>query len=191
MTLRYPAECGLVLFCLAVYGARVGESAFKTALSMSDRQLEHVLAARLIADHYQGKTIVLNDIGAVGFYADVRFLDLYGIGSTESMAILVSAGRPLGMITEWIEGSEARIAVLQTEGSWVAKAMPGAWIHVADRRIPRNVLFGDRTVGFYARDDTEAAFLARRISEWTQPSAVHCDQLEESCALSQDLFVPL
>lgn len=163
---RYLAEWSLVLACLAIYAARAGQSAVNAALSMSDRYLEHLLTARFLGEYYQGKTVVLNDIGAAGFYADVRFLDLYGIGSTEPLAYLVSKKEPGLAMTHWIAASEARIAVLQTEGVWIAKAVPRDWIHVADWRIPRNVQYGDRVVGFYARDDTEAALLAQRIRDW-------------------------
>jgi hypothetical protein len=66
---------------------------------------------------------------------------------------------------EWVAHSDARIAVLQTERSWVASVLPAAWVHVADWRFPRNVVYGDRVVGLFARNPEEGRRLADALTD--------------------------
>jgi len=158
--------CCLGAILLITYGARAGQSAATAALSMRDRYLEHVLPARFVAEYYPARTVVVNDIGAMAFYSRSRFLDLYAIGSTKPLTWILEKRDLQKACSEWIRKSDARIAVLQTERSWVAGALPSQWVHVADWKVPRNVMFHDHVVGLYARDENEAKLLRERMSRF-------------------------
>lgn len=165
---RPLALAALAAVPLITYGARAVQSAGLTVLSTNDRLLEHVWPARLVNAFYNDATLVVNDVGAMAFLTDARLLDLYGIASSEPVRLFLGArgGPPLASLREWIGRSDARIAVLQTEQSWVATALPAAWVHVADWRIPRNVVYGDRVVGLFARDQEEGRRLTDALARF-------------------------
>jgi hypothetical protein len=70
-----------------------------------------------------------------------------------------------------------RIALLQTERSWVATVLPPAWVHVADWRVPRNVIYGDRVVGVFACNHEEGRRLADALRVFTPqlPGAINLE----------------
>jgi hypothetical protein len=166
----------LAAVALVTYGARAVQSASVAVLSMNDRLLEHVWPARFVKAFYNEATLVVNDVGAMAFLTEARLLDLYGIASSEPVRWrLTSSSRvPTEPLMEWIAHSDARIAVLQTERSWVATVLPPAWVHVADWRIPRNVAYGDHVVGLFARDREEGRRLADALMVFRQqlPAAI-------------------
>ncbi len=124
---------------------------------MHDRYLEHVQPALFVARHYNRCTIVLNDIGAVSYYADSRVLDMYGLSSLEPVAFRRQAGGyTKDDVGQWSQSASARIAILQVEWDQISPRIPDAWVKIAEWHIPRNVVFGDTRIGFFAVDAREA-----------------------------------
>ena len=120
---------------------------------------------------------MVNDVGAIAFLIEARLLDLYGIASSEPVRWRIDSSPrlPTKPLIEWIAHSDARIAVLQTEGSWVTTVLPPPWVHVADWRFPRNLVFGDHVVGLFARDREEGRRLADALMAFRQQLPVAID----------------
>ena len=59
---------------------------------------QQVQMGTLLREYYTGRTIAVNDIGAVNFFADITVIDLVGLASMD-VARLRRAGEP----GPWIE----------------------------------------------------------------------------------------
>lgn len=143
-------------------------SLVQTPQAMNDRYFEHYKAAQFVKRYYNDATIVVNDIGMMAYYTNARILDLYGLGSKEPV---VFRRKPTGYVPRdlylWAQSGGADIAVLQPEWGEVWRRLPPEWLTVAEWKIPRNVVFGDTTVRFYAVDPAETERLIKSIQEFT------------------------
>ena len=161
------AALGLVCLWLSPFLiSRIGKGITQAPQSSIDRFDEHIQMARFVNRYFDHDTIVVNDIGAVAFYSDARLLDLYGLGSELPSRIVHQQHRMITRkeIEGWASANSASIAILQPEPKWLHEHIPASWIHVADWRTPRNLVFGDRTVGFYAISVDAVPRLCRDLS---------------------------
>lgn len=125
----------------------------QTTMAMNDRYLEHIPTARFVREYYNDSVIVVNDIGAVAWYTDARLLDLFGLGSKEPVAFRSQEGGYTAVdVRTWAKSKGARIAILQTMWAEVASRIPKEWIKVGQWEVPRNTVFGDTQVSFFAVD---------------------------------------
>ena len=154
---------GLIALCFPL--AERGMRAFvDTRTSMHDRYLEHIQPARFVREYYPASTVVVNDIGAVAYFADCRLLDLYGLGNMEPMRFRMSkSGYTKQDFDEWTTRENADIGILQVEWDEVWSRIPDSWVEVAEWKIPSNVVFGDRRIGFFAIQPDTADALASHI----------------------------
>ncbi len=159
---------------------RAWRGAAQGTQSMNDRYLEHVLAAEFVARYYNGAVVACNDIGALSFYTHARLLDLYGLASREPLEF---RHRPGGYtasdVERWAARNRAQIAVLQGEWDEIARVIPARWALVGRWRLPRNLIFKDTTVGFYAVVPSEARSLAANQADYSArlPSSIHAEVL--------------
>jgi hypothetical protein len=88
-------------------------------------------------------------------------------------------GYTAGDVERWAARRGAKIAVLQYEWDEIAGRIPSRWIRVGTWQLPRNVIFRDNGVGFYAVDSTEAGPLARNLAAYSTrlPRAVRASVL--------------
>jgi hypothetical protein len=135
-----------------------------TTEAMYDRYLEHIQIARFVLEFYPASTIVVNDIGAIAYFTDCRLLDMYGLGNMEPVRYRMSIpGYTSKQVEDWARTEEADIAILQIEWGEIRQRIPGSWRKVAELEIPRNVVFGDTRIGFFAVKPTLADSLASRV----------------------------
>lgn len=118
--------------------------------------------ARFVQRFYQGKTLVLNDIGFVNYLTDIRLIDLVGIGSTEI------ARRPTRLDSEAL-GSIARrdgatLAIVYPK--WLP-GIPAGWIKVGEWEL-HEVPFalGGSKVVFFALDPAAAPQLRSALEQF-------------------------
>jgi hypothetical protein len=105
---------------------------------------------RFLARHYAGSAVAVNDIGAVGYLADIRLCDLWGLGSIE-VARLRRAGRfDTAAIAEIAERAGVEIAIVYE--SWYRNygGLPPGWRALGTWRVAYNVILGGDTVTLYA-----------------------------------------
>jgi hypothetical protein len=119
--------------------------------------------ARFVREFYQGKTVAVNDIGAVNYFADIRCLDLWGLADIEMGRAI--AGRRHTSSVVAARAREASIAVIYDR--WfetrVAGGVPRGWVKAGDWTIRGNVVCGDPTVSFYATDSGASDALVENL----------------------------
>lgn len=105
---------------------------------------QQVQMGRFLADAYSGRTIAVNDIGAVNFFADIQIVDIVGLASMD-VARLRRSGKPGPWIGPLV-GTRADIAIVYD--SWLNDngGVTEAWQKAGEwsGAVP------DSTVAFYA-----------------------------------------
>jgi hypothetical protein len=132
-----------------------------TTMAMNDRYLEHIQPARFLSKYYPKAKVVINDIGIAAYFTDCRLFDIYGLGNMEPVRYRASTtGYKKKEVAEWIASENAEIALLQIHWSEVSDRIPDSWVKVAEWRIPRNVVFNDLDIGWYAINNEAVNTLA-------------------------------
>lgn len=155
--------------------SRVVAAHWVGAAAMRDRYYENVASAEFIKQHYDGQAVLMNDIGAVAYLSDAKVLDLFGLGSNEPIAFQRSGrGYDAADVDRWARREGAKIALVKVEWSAIGALVPPGWQRVATWHLPRNLVFKDYELAFFASDDESAQDLARRMRAFsrTMPSDV-------------------
>jgi len=125
--------------------------------------IEHVAIARFVGTVYPTETIAINDLGALAYYTDADIVDIIGLGDLEPLLIQRRTHRYTSDdVREWVGPHHARIAILQTDWSFVVPLVPGQWHEVIEVRLPPD----GKRVGFFAIDPQEAARLRTMVQEY-------------------------
>ena len=155
------AAAALLLVTLAsplvVRGTRALQAA---AVFMKITYEQQVQMGLFLRRYYTGRTVAVNDIGAVNYFADIRLVDLVGLGSMDVARL--RRARPDNR--EWIgalsERHHAEIAVVYD--SWLIEngGVPAGWHRVGawTGSVP------DSTVVFYAARADQADELRRNLA---------------------------
>ncbi len=163
---------------VSVAAGTVAVRAFFAAIlalgSASDREWEHLAPARLVQQWFPRSAVVANDVGAMAWInPDVRVLDLVGLANNAMAGLRQAPGR-IGpeAVRDWAAAQGAEIAVLQVCWSQVQPFIPPEWVQVGIWKGPRNMVFEDLYVGFYAVRPAAASRLAEALARITPPDGV-------------------
>lgn len=136
--------------------------------AMNDRYLEHVMPSRFVREYYPEDVVMANDIGALCFLTDAKILDIYGLGSLEPAHFRTEpGGYGKDDLDRWSRDEGARIAIVQLGWGQITSRLPGDWVLVGVWDVPRNVVFGDTDVGWYATSEAEAEILMKHLGEFS------------------------
>jgi hypothetical protein len=136
---------------------------------------------RFFRRYYEGRGVAAHDIGAINFLADLRCLDLYGLGDPEVARQRMVGRYHTPQIAMLAAARNVRVAALYDDWFTVRgrSGLPATWVKVAEWRIPppprKGVgADGDR-LAFYAVDRAEAPALAAHLREfrpWMPPGVM-------------------
>jgi hypothetical protein len=163
---------------LAVALAGRGESMLRgvprNARAIYEQQYQ---TARFLAAFYPGQVVGLNDIGAPDFYADIRCVDLLGLGSSDVALLRRNGQFTRQAVADLAQRRGIRIAALYP--GMFAGRIPDTWIPVSTLVVtdPGKVQLGERRVTLYATSGTEAAELAQHLQQFRSqlPSGVQVE----------------
>ena len=160
------AVAAALAFCaIGVLGRAQGLNAAVPAAAQNIYEQQRQMA-RFIGTYYDASTVVLNDIGAVGYYTNAGIIDVFGLGSLDVARARI-ARRFDGSTVEGLAEPRHVAAALFHE-SWLKRAgvFPERWIRVATWTISDNVACGDKTVSLFAPDPGTARILADRAARF-------------------------
>ena len=164
----------LAALVAALFAARVVDATARTVLSIDDRRVQHLAPALFVKANYPGETIMVNDIGAVAWFApQSQALDVFGLGDNEPLRLSFSpGGYDSAALRDWALRANARIAILEVCWKAISRLVPDEWRLVASWRIPRNVVFGEHVIGFFATSPDEDVKLDRAMAQFPLPEGV-------------------
>jgi hypothetical protein len=162
------------LLVVRAFGANFGYAALapQGAANVHEQQYQMGLFVR---EFYQGGTVVLNDIGAVNFLADVRSVDLVGLGSNDIMRLgarharsyggrLVPGRLTLEEIRDFSRGAD--LAILYD--NWFPDGLPPGWVKVGEWEIGNNVACNAPVVSFFAPGGAQVGELLGNLVRFSE-----------------------
>lgn len=155
----------LVAFPFVVRG---GRELYYQWFGSSNIYEQQVQMGRFLNRYYGGASVAANDIGAINYFADIRCLDLIGLGSLD----VAQQSRDGSFVTADIDRVAQQhgvtIAILYDKwfppGSHVAP--PDHWITVAHWTISDNAVAASDTVTFYATSPAEAERMRANLDDF-------------------------
>ncbi len=120
-----------------------------------------------LQQYYQGATVAANDIGAINFLADIKNLDLAGLGSIEVTRAILAHNLNRGTINEIAQLKGVKIAIVYDGWFQDNGGMPSQWVQAGCWRIFNNVTCGGDVVSFYAVDPAEAPQLKANLKAFS------------------------
>lgn len=114
---------------------------------------------------YPGKAVVANDIGAIDYLADIKLLDLAGLGSKAPLQARLDRRVSTDSVSRFTRRGGADIAIVYDK--WAPPGgFPRDWVAVRRWRIPGNVVCASDTVTFYSLKSWETERLDRRLGKF-------------------------
>lgn len=161
----------LIIFSGLPFMKRGLSALIETTQVMNDRFIEHIGMSRFVSQYYNNSTLMVNDIGTVSFFSEAKILDFYALASMEPVVKqLLNNKQDLEKIkkeiNEWAIKEKTKIGILQTGYLRLAERIPKEWILVGYWKIPRNILFNDRIIAFYAIDPSEKETLINNLKHF-------------------------
>jgi hypothetical protein len=167
---RYLAIAGIVFlaypFALSPFLWRGVDSLRRIPQATANIYEQQYQMGLFLSEYYQGATVAAHDIGAINFLADIKCVDLAGLGSME----VAAAKRESGYFSQEIFESarnKAKIAIVYDEILERYVRIPPEWIQVGRWAVTDNVALGHHVVSFYAVDPTEKDRLAANLQDFS------------------------
>jgi hypothetical protein len=149
---------------VATIVTRMGVAHFDTVRAMKDRYLEHLLPVEFVTEYFPEAPIMVNDLGLPAWHHEGKVVDVFGLGSNKPIEMRLSDdGYTRQDVLDWAREEGVVLAIHQVEWPFVFDHIPEQWEVVAFWRVPRNVVFGDRIVGFFATDEATREDVHRHL----------------------------
>lgn len=147
-------------------GANGKSTLTKIPIAMKNIHDQHVQMGLFLSKYYQGHGVAANDIGAINYLADVKNLDLYGIGSIEVTRLRLNKNFNTQTIYNLAKRKNIKIAIVYDFWYEEYGGLPSSWIKVGEWTISNNVACGSSTVVFYAVERSEARNLFHHLESF-------------------------
>lgn len=130
---------------------RRGVNALRQTPAAAANVFEQQYQAGLFLDRfYRGQRVAVNDVGAIGYLADVNLLDVWGLASHETAALKRRGAFTSAAVAQLAEREEVEIAIIYPGLLGEAGGVPAGWQPVGEWRVTNNVVLGANGISFYA-----------------------------------------
>ncbi len=147
----------------------VGNDALNMTLpALHDTYRWHYQMGLFVARYYAGSSLVVNDIGAVNFMADIHCTDPHGLADREIARALLS-GEPTSAFLDSLARSRgARVALVDDNWLGLYGGPPRSWLLAGAWIFPNRVVLAPPALSFYALDETSRLELIKHLREYSQ-----------------------
>jgi hypothetical protein len=166
---KVPAilSCALALTTLLLLLSRSATAIANTVLASRNIYQQQYQMATFLQRYYSGTAVAANDIGAINFMADIRCLDLYGLGSAEVTRAKLHRQYNTGVMAELTRERGVKIAVVYANWFDAEGGIPQEWTRVGDWITPNCVVCGRDIVTFYAVEPAEVETLMNNLRDFS------------------------
>ena len=165
---------------------RVGYDALRlTPLAMHDTFRWHYQMGLFVRKYYQGSALVVNDIGAVNFMADIHLTDPHGLADREiAHAMLRGRGELSSQFLDQLARSRGATVAL-VDDNWLQfyGGVPRTWLFAGVWRFQNRVVLAPPGLSFYALNENAKSRLMENLSEF---SPLLPTDVEQSGPYTQD-----
>jgi hypothetical protein len=139
----------LFLFSLPLF-ERITKILDLTPVAMHNIYDQQYQMGIFLEKYYQGQAVAANDIGAINYLADIKCLDIWGLGNVE-ITRMMHEGTYYSMKTqELAEAGGVQIAIVYDHWLNLIGGVPLQWEKAGVWRIPNNYICSSDSVSFYA-----------------------------------------
>ncbi len=158
------ALAGAAWLCLGPLAGRTQRALRDYPLAVKNIYEQQYQMGLFVQRYYQGKAVAANDIGAINYLADLKLLDLYGLGSLE----VAQAKRRGEFDREQVRalGRAHQVEIIIIYNTWFEGKIPEEWQEVGQWQISDNVVCGSDTVSFYAPDASRREEIRAQLEEF-------------------------
>jgi hypothetical protein len=107
-------------------------------------------AGLFLDEFYAGQRVAVNDVGAIGYLADVTLLDIYGLASQETAALRRAGAFTTAAIDQLAARDGVTIALIYPTWLDESGGVPARWQKVGSWQVAENVVLGENGVSFFA-----------------------------------------
>lgn len=130
--------------------------------AMSNIYDQQIQMSRFVKEYYNHSDIVINDIGAISYYTNATYLDLWSLASTEITNFNLKYGKiDKDLVFELAEKRESQIAIIYNDSTF--NYVPDEWKKVASWTIENRQASNFATVYFYAINVEDSQLLDQVI----------------------------
>lgn len=186
---RGALPCYAVAVLLAVVAANPVAGRTLKSLSIAPQATndiydQHYHMGTFLREFYQGRSVAVNDIGAVTYLADIELVDLWGLGSLEPARLRLQRSYTTEQIDRLTR--ERRVAIAVVYEDWFGRdgigALPQHWVRVGQWRITNRVIAGGEAVSLFAVDPGVRDELRRNLQQFSAElpaDVVQCGEYTE------------
>lgn len=139
--------------------------------------------ASFLRQFYQHASIAANDIGAINYFADLRALDLWGLGTLEPARLRLRRAYGAQQIHDLARQEDVQIAIVYDAWFTQYGGLPPQWGKVGEWKTANNTVLGSDTVSFYVVDPAGRGRLLQSLRAFSAqlPASVaqHGEYLEK------------
>jgi hypothetical protein len=120
--------------------------------------------SRFLHEYYQGKTVIVNDIGMVNYFNDLHCLDIWGLANLDIAKLKKSHNFNRNSLTDFLQTKKIEVAIIYD--CWFKDVIPATWRLVGQWTIKDRLVCTDETVSFYAPDPEAASRLIAHLRQF-------------------------
>jgi hypothetical protein len=150
------------------------EAVRMTLPSMHDTYRWHYQMATFVERYYQGSALVIQDIGAVDYLADIHLTDPHGLADLEAArARLVGAGNIESAFLDQLARSRgATVAMVDEDwveysGGFMRSPVPQTWLLAGAWKYRDRVILPHSGLSFYGLDETAQRKLMENLRSYS------------------------
>jgi hypothetical protein len=121
-----------------------------------------------LKEFYTGEVVAANDIGAINYLADIKCLDLTGLGSIEVLEAKALRRYDTRGIAALAEAHGAAVAIVYKQWYTSKGGLPPEWPFIGSWRITGNVVCAYPTVQFYAISPDQQFKLLHNLVDFSE-----------------------
>lgn len=145
----------------------------EAASNIHDQQCQ---MAGFLARYCRGEAVAANDVGAINYFADIRCVDVIGLGNNRIARLRYNGSLTAEAVHAILRSRGVTVAVIYDR--WFRRPLrPASWVRVCNWTIPRNWVCGGSTVTFFAANPRRAEKLKRQLRRFANelPRSVTVD----------------
>lgn len=153
----------LFTFNLPLRGMNALRNYIRSTYNIYEQQYQ---MGAFVKKYYDGSTVAANDIGAISYLADIKMLDLWGLGNNE--VTLARKGKYWNdaFLSELVKKNKGSIAIIYD--SWFTPELTKNWVPIGTWEVSYSFMLGDTKVSFYATDPAVAEKMKSNFSEFSK-----------------------
>ena len=156
---------GLIILLVIIAPITAFKLLWQTPRATNNIYSQQYRMGKFVEKFYNGKSVALNDIGAVNFLADIKCYDMWGLGTREASEKMRALVYTTDDIRQTAKSMDVSIAIVyedwfDDEGGAV---IPPEWVKCGEWKAEDWVIAGDDKVSFYAVKEGEAAERLRQL----------------------------